>query len=156
MSRVGAILPDWLAGPWRDKERSLLAMERKLQRRFLTEYRSQVKGLEPVLRERGNLIGMAIIDAFVGQRATDVSYADTASATATFFKQPQMKEILQTIDPLISPVLDPFVEGLRSPIDAALSGIERDVKTLIVGTAAVSLVTGIVIGSLIAKKGKDR
>lgn len=157
-SGITDILPDWLAGPWRDKQRSLLVAERKLQRRFLLEYRAQVKGLEPVLRERGNLVGTAIINAFAEHNTNDVTYQAAERSSAASFQQGGYKELLQTLDPLISPVLSPFVEGLRAPIDAALSGIEGDIKRTLAATVAVSLLTGIVIGSVASRRrgGGDR
>ena len=157
-SGITEALPDWLTEPFLGSQRRLLVLERRLQRRFLSEYRAQVKGVEPVLRERGNMIGAAIIDAFAGHHATRVSYADTeaseaaatAAADGSFVSQKSLKEMMQTLDPLISPVLNPFVEGLRTPIDAALTGIESDVKKTLATAAAISFLTGVVVGSLAA------
>ena len=128
-------VPDWLKDPFRDRQRQLMAAERKLQRRFLNEYRGQVRSFEPVLKDRGFLIGTAIIDAFTGQTTTTVSYADAAAAqasnqdatTVAFFEQQHVKEMMQTLDPIIAPVLTPFVEGLKTPINEKIGDIQGEV-----------------------------
>ena len=95
-------------------------MERRLQRRFLNEYKAQVRSLEPALRERGLVLGKTILQAFLEQTTVPIamtySEADTSArsgAKAAFFQQGNIREVLQTLDPLITPVLDPFVEGLK-------------------------------------------
>lgn len=167
LSWISDIVPEWLADPFRDRQRKLMAMERKLQRRFLTEYRAQVRSFEPVLKERGLLIGRAIVNAFTEQTTThqtshvDVSYADAAAAstststastatptTTKMFDQANVKELMQTLDPIITPVLNPFVEGLKTPINEKLAIVEGEVVKSIIIASAVSLATGFVIGRL--------
>lgn len=58
---------------------------------------------------------------------------------------------MQTLDPIIAPVLDPFVEGLKSPINEKIGDIESEVVRAVVGVAAASLLTGFVLGRLSAR-----
>lgn len=66
-----SIVPEPLQGPFREKERGLLLLERKLQRSFLNDYRAQVKQVEPILRARGEEIGSSILSALTqGMKST--------------------------------------------------------------------------------------
>ena len=150
--RLAEWIPEIFLDPFRTNQRKLMAMERRVQRRFLNEYRTQVGSLEPILRDRGRVVGRAIIDAFEGQHTTEVSYQEAADQSTTtnaaFIKQKNMQEMMQTLDPIIAPVLDPFVEGLKSPINDKIGAAEIEVKRLLVGTAAISFITGFVIGRI--------
>ena len=156
-------LPDWLPefirAPFHDRQRKLMAAERKLQRRFLIEYRSQVRSFEPVLRERGLLIGRAIVDAFADQHTTEVSYEDAAAQQSANndaiggFNKKDAVEMMQTLDPIIAPVLTPFVEGLKTPINEQVEIIQSGLVKAFIGTAAASLVVGFVIGRATAASG---
>lgn len=161
-------VPDVLTDPFRDRQRKLMAMERRLQRRFLTEWRGQVGSMEPVLRQRGELVGRAIVDAFVGSTSAssapsaghvEVTYDDAAAAAATsappplFKNQAAVADMMLTLDPIIAPVLHPFVEGLKTPINEKLATAEGEIVRAIVGVAAVSLATGFVVGRVTAGWG---
>ncbi|KAG7673105.1 hypothetical protein Ndes2526B_g05326 [Nannochloris sp. 'desiccata'] len=160
----GWSLPDWLPefikAPFLDRQRQLMAAELKLQRRFLFEYRTQVRSFEPVLKERGLLIGTAIVDAFKDQHTTEVSYEDAAAqqsannAQMGGFNKKDVLEMMQTLDPIIAPVLTPFVEGLKTPINDQLEVLQASLVKAFVGTAAVSLVVGYVIGRATASGGR--
>jgi hypothetical protein len=133
-------------------------MERRLQRRFINEYKAQVRALEPALKERGLVLGRTILQAFLEQTTVPIAmtYSDADSSArsgskAAFFQQGNVREVLQALDPLITPVLDPFVEGLKQPINEALGGVVIDVKRAMFVTAATSLLTGIVIGTLLSR-----
>jgi hypothetical protein len=138
-----------------------MAAERKLQRRFLTEYRIQVRSFEPVLKERGLLIGNAIVDAFKDQHTTEVSYEDAAAQQSAKnatqlggFNKEDVLVLMQTLDPIIAPVLTPFVEGLKTPVNAQLDVLQASLVKAFLGTAAVSMVVGYVIGRTTASGGR--
>jgi hypothetical protein len=98
--------------------------------------------------------------AFASHKSVGVSvtYSDveTASKLDTrgdgFFQQTNVKELLVSLDPLIQPVLTPFVEGLKIPINEALGSVESDVKRALLATAVVSLATGFLVGRMIPGK----
>jgi len=161
----GWTLPDWLPefikAPFQERQRKLMAAERKLQRRFLTEYRTQVRSFEPVIRERGLLIGTAIVDAFKGHHTTEFSYEDAAaqqSANNTAqiggFNKKDVLVMMQNLDPVIAPVLTPFVEGLKAPVNAQLDVLQASLVKAFVGTAAASMVLGYVIGRVTGSRGR--
>jgi len=148
---VRGIIPKWLEHPFQEKERGLLLLERQIQRRFLNDYRAQVRAVEPILRERGRMIGEAIKSSFTGRQKNTTTYEDAykSAAVGTFFlDSPQTREILLAVDPLISPVLTPFVEGVQEPINAIIRDVENDIRKALICTAAVSLVTGVLVGRL--------
>lgn len=144
-------VPDWLLGPFREKERGLVLMERRIQRRFLHEYHTQVKEVGPVLRARGVLVGTAIKEALLGNEKSEKTYQEAENDT-NIFQSAKTKEILKNIDPLIRPVMDPFVEGVQEPINLMLRDIERDLKLGFAATATVSLLSGILLGKFLYKK----
>ena len=146
------VMPDWLAANFRSSQRQLVLMERRMQRRFLFEYRTQVRGLEPVLRARGEFVGRALLEAFTGHHAARVGYLDAEAGTMEAQKR-GVVEALQALDPLLTPVLTPFVEGLKKPINETLGGVESDVKRAMVKTAAAALVAGWLLGRLTAPRG---
>lgn len=111
------------------------------------------------------------MDAFLGHHTAQINYTDvqkspsqpsdpinamsSTSNGSSFTKvadssQASLKDILISLDPLLSPVLDPFVEGIKMPINELVGGVESDVKKAFVATAAVFLLSGIVIGRLSA------
>ncbi len=49
--RILSFMPSWT----HSRRRDILYVERSAQRRFLNEYRSQLKQYEPVLRARGEM-----------------------------------------------------------------------------------------------------
>ena len=154
LSRIADSVPEFLKDPFRTNQRKLQAVERRIQRKFLSEYRMQVKSLEPVLRERGAFIGRSIIDAFIGHHTADTKYEDAAAQkSGEVFDQTNIKELMVTLDPIIAPVLTPFVEGLKTPINEELGSVQSQVVKIFIGTAAASLVTGFVIGRATAGGG---
>ena len=106
MERVTKALPDWLAELFVNRQRSVLLAERRIQRKFMTEYRAQVRALDPLLRERGRLVGESVLQAFVGHHAARIDYKDIEkqSKETIFFEQKSIQEILRALDPLIQPV----------------------------------------------------
>jgi hypothetical protein len=155
-------LPEFIKAPFLDRQRKLMAAERKLQRKFLLEYRSQVRSFEPILKERGLLIGTAIVDAFKDQHTTEVSYEDAAAQQSAnnaaqlqlgSFNKKDVLDLMQTLDPVIAPVLTPFVEGLKAPINEQLEVLQSSLVKAFLGTAATSMVIGFVIGRATKSSG---
>lgn len=106
IDRIVQKLPDWLSGIFMNRERSVLLVERKIQRKFLSEYRAQIKSLDPLLRERGRILGKSVIQAFAGHHAARFNYNDIESQSREmlFFQQQNVQEVIRTLDPLIQPV----------------------------------------------------
>jgi hypothetical protein len=66
-------IPEFIRAPFIDRQRKLMAAERKMQRHFLIEYRTQVRSFEPVLKERGLLIGTSVQKRFATAIKQDLS-----------------------------------------------------------------------------------
>lgn len=139
------------------KERELRAAERRLQRRFIAEYRAQVSLLEPVLHERGVAVGTAIRDALLGDRNVDATYSDA------IYKTPglqlvdskvsnQTRETLKLLDPLIEPVLTSFVSGVEQPINDSLNDIKTRLGMAWVASGLFSFGLGVVAGRAMSRK----
>lgn len=153
------LVPVWLEEPFREKERGVILLERQIQRKFINEYRSQVKTVEPVLRARGRMIGEAIKQSFISRQSASgstVQYEDCEQGTASlsFFQSPATREIMDAMDPLISPVLKPFVDGIQEPIRSSIDQIKFDIVKAFAVTAGASLVTGFVLGRLSSSVGR--
>jgi hypothetical protein len=61
--------------------------------------------------------------------------------------------MMETLDPVIAPVLTPFVEGLKTPINEQLEVLQSSLVKAFVGTAAVSMVVGFVVGRATSSRG---
>jgi hypothetical protein len=62
--------------------------------------------------------------------------------------------MMETLDPVIAPVLTPFVEGLKAPINEQLEVLQSSLVKAFVGTAATSMVVGFLIGRATAANGR--
>lgn len=157
---VVELLPEWLAGHFRSQQRQLLLMERRVQRRFLNEYRTQVRSLEPVLRARGAFVGRSLLESFAGHHAARVAYCDAecdpSTAASLAEQKKSLTEVLQTLDPLISPILTPFVEGIKRPINQALGSVQGDITKMLCVTAGTALCVGVLLGRWTAPGGGKR
>lgn len=133
-------IPDVYKNDLQLKERQLRAAERRLQRRFIAEYKAQVSQVHDVLFERGVAVGTAIRDALLGDGAqVDMTYEDVVNAPK--YKTPglglldskvseQTRETLKILDPLIEPVLSSFVSGVEAPLNESVNDLKK-VKGLI-------------------------
>lgn len=142
-----SMVPEPLQGPFREKERGLLLLERKLQRSFINDYRAQVKQVEPILRARGEEIGTSILSALTRGMKTTATYEQAyESAGLSLFESETSKEILQLVDPLIAPVMTPFVEGLQKPINESLNEFKVNLVSYWALSVTASLATGYLCG----------
>ena len=142
-------IPDMYKDDLQLKERQLRAAERRLQRRFIAEYKAQVSQVHDVLFERGVAVGTAIRDALLGDGAqVDMTYEDVVNAPK--YKTPglglldskvseQTRETLKILDPLIEPVLSSFVSGVEAPLNESVNDLKK-VKGLIFPRPHVHLV----------------
>jgi hypothetical protein len=155
--KVQHAIPEMFKNDVRLKERELRAAERRLQRRFIAEYRAQVSLLEPVLHERGVAVGTAIRDALLGDRNVDATYSDA------IYKTPglqlvdskvsnQTRETLKLLDPLIEPVLTSFVSGVEQPINDSLNDIKTRLGMAWVASGLFSFGLGVVAGRAMSRK----
>ena len=155
--KVQHAIPEMFKNDVRLKERELRAAERRLQRRFIAEYRAQVSLLEPVLHERGVAVGTAIRDALLGDRNVDATYSDA------IYKTPglqlvdskvsnQTRETLKLLDPLIEPVLTSFVSGVEQPINDSLNDIKTRLGMAWVASGLFSVGLGVVAGRAMSRK----
>jgi hypothetical protein len=152
-----SIVPEPLQGPFREKERGLLLLERKLQRSFLNDYRAQVKQVEPILRARGEEIGSSILSALTqGMKSTTTYEQAYESAGLSLFENESSKEILQLVDPLIAPVMTPFVEGLQKPINDSIQEMKMNIVSYWALSVTASLATGYLCGRFLGKTNKTK
>lgn len=151
------MVPEWLQGSLEENERGVILLERQIQRRFINEYRAQVKAVEPVLRARGFALGEAIKEAFLGHQKSQTTYKDAEEGAYTsLFDSPKTKEILDAVDPLISPVMGPFVEGIQEPINLALKDIQKDVTRAFIYTSATAFFGGLILGRISSRLGTKK
>lgn len=131
----------------------MLSLERQIQRRFKNEYRAQMKEFEPILRARGVIVGEVVLDTLRGASAGKISYAEAVSRTVSdsFVEVLPVRELMQTLDPLITPILTPFVDGIKSPIYGHLGEIENKVKLTVVGVGIASALLGFSVGAFISR-----
>lgn len=144
-----SLVPEALQDPFRERERGLLLLERKLQRSFIKEYKLQVKQVEPTLRARGEEIGSSILSALTRGMKTTATYEEAyESAGLSLFESENSREILQLVDPLIAPVMTPFVEGLQKPINESINQFKLNLVSYWALSATASLATGFVLGKM--------
>lgn len=152
-----SMVPESLQGPFREKERGLLLLERKLQRSFLNDYRAQVKQVEPILRARGEEIGSSILSAIArGMKSTTTYEQAYESAGLSLFENETSKEILQLVDPLIAPVMTPFVEGLQKPINESLNEFKMNIVSYWALSVTASLAAGYVCGRFLPRESRKK
>ena len=148
--RFRARVPDVWKSDVEHKERQLRATERRLQRRFIAEYRAQVKQIEPILFERGVGVGTSIRDALLGDRKkVDTKYEEVVtyrSAGLSLIDSPETREILKILDPMIAPILTPFVSGVERPLNESLSDIKATLSTYFLVSTAGAFVVGVAAG----------
>ncbi|KAA8493789.1 hypothetical protein FVE85_4926 [Porphyridium purpureum] len=147
VNKLESFLPPFLVHRLRKDSRGLIAAERRFQRQFLKDYNNQVKLVAPELRARGEFCGTMIIDYFNGKSSLHASYASSIQSTsADTDDDAAVQQALERLEPFITPALNPFVEGVQTPILAECAKIERDVKRLLVLTAVASVATGFALG----------
>lgn len=139
------------------KERELRAAERRLQRRFINQYRAQVELVAPVLYERGVGIGTAIRDALLGDRKATVSYDEVKYKTPglALVDNEKTRETLKILDPLIDPVLSSFVSGVEKPLNDSLNDIKTTLGVAWIATMAGTFAIGVVVGR-VYQSGKSK
>jgi hypothetical protein len=145
---IRSFVPERFHGPFREHERGLLLLERRIQRDFLQDYRKQARVLEPIIRERGVAIGEAIRSSFVSGQSVTVTYDDAKKSGSLFGMSESTAELLKTVEPLLSPIMDPFLDGVKQPINEKLKEVERDIRRAFVVGAGISFLTGLVLGRL--------
>ena len=74
-----------------------------------------------------------------------VSYAAVVNASLASGK-PRMRPLGASLDPLLVPVLNPFVEGLKGPIMRKVGEKEREVTMVVTVVGAAAFVTGLALG----------
>lgn len=189
IDRLIDFLPDTIADHFRTRQRQLVLLERRyvwvllkhphstpstprddnkksfyhcrLQRKFLQEYRSQCKAFEPVLKERGTILGETILDAFMhsGHGSDTMNKMSYAEALARSLKETPieknlpLRDVVNTLDPLLTPVLTPFVEGLKEPINGKIDSMQREVILHVAGACVASAVVGFFVGRVTKGKG---
>ncbi|KAI8101617.1 hypothetical protein M9434_006684 [Picochlorum sp. BPE23] len=152
---IRSFIPERFHGPFREHERGLLLLERRIQRDFLNDYRKQARVLEPIIRERGVAIGKAIRSSFVSGKSVTVTYDDAKNSGPPFGVSESTAELLKTVEPLLSPIMDPFLDGVKQPINEKLKEVEKDIRRAFVVGAGVSFITGFVIARLTHRRRND-
>ena len=152
-----SMVPESLQGPFREKERGLLLLERNIQRSFLNDYRAQVKQVEPILRARGEEIGSSILSALTrGMKSTTTYEEAYESAGLSLFESESSKEILQLVDPLIAPVMTPFVEGLQKPINESINEFKMNIVSYWALSVGLSFTAGYLCCTLMPRNTRKK
>ncbi|PSC76312.1 DUF3099 domain-containing [Micractinium conductrix] len=147
-------LPEWVRDVAQDRRRQLLYVERQIQRKLVNEFRAQARELAPVLHARGRMVGDILVEAVTGEGdGTEVKYADIVEATLPDVVTDLLpvREVVETLDPLLVPFISPFVEGLQVPINAKAQEVRTTVVQSFAATAAASLATGLLVGYLLGR-----
>ncbi len=107
-------------------------------------------------------MGESILDAVHSAYGVDISYAAAekaegreraaAAGNTSSAESARMAELVSALDPLIAPVLSPFVDGLKGPVSRARAGVEADVKKALAGSAAAGLLVGFAVGRLSSRR----
>lgn len=151
-------LPEWVQDLAQDRRRQLLYLERRMQRRLVNEVRAQARELDPILRTRGRMVGEVIIEALSSSDATDVTYAEVVAQSlqrTPVAERLPVREVVTTLDPLLTPFITPFVEGIKAPINDKASEIQASVLRSFAVTAAGSLALGFLLGRFLPRGGGD-
>ncbi|KAL4425384.1 hypothetical protein ABPG75_009400 [Micractinium tetrahymenae] len=154
--RLLSWLPECFRDLAQDRRRQLLYLERRMQRKLVNEFRAQARELEPILRTRGRMVGDMLVEAVTSSDATDVTYAEVVAQSLQ--KTPvadrlPVREVVATLDPLLTPFITPFVEGIKAPINDKASEIQASVIKSFAYTAAGSLAVGFLLGRLLPRSG---
>jgi hypothetical protein len=72
------------------------------------------------------------------------------------FENESSKEILQLVDPLIAPVMTPFVEGLQKPINDSIQEMKMNIVSYWALSVTASLATGYLCGRFLGKTNKTK
>ena len=105
-------------------------------------------------------VGETLLDVLTGRpssrSATAPEYGDiviNSEGEARAVERLKLKEVMQTVDPFITPVLNPFVAGVMEPVYSHIGEIERKVYMAISATGAVCALLGFVAGRATGGKG---
>ncbi|KAL6781480.1 hypothetical protein ACKKBG_A11320 [Auxenochlorella protothecoides x Auxenochlorella symbiontica] len=155
--RILSFMPSWT----HSRRRDILYVERSAQRRFLNEYRSQLKQYEPVLRARGEIVGNALLTSIFEQSLhkdgtkAPISYTGVieSSLADTSLAMLPLKSMMAPLEPLLPPILTPFVEGLKVPIRKQIQEKERQVMLLLSVVAVGCAIGGYGLGSFVSRRG---
>ncbi|KAI3434882.1 hypothetical protein D9Q98_002936 [Chlorella vulgaris] len=145
--RLLGLLPEWVRTLVQDRRRTLLYLERRVQRGLIREFKEQARELQPVLRCRGVMVGETLLEAFTSSSAAEVTYGElVASSLPPTVSSKLPRELLTVMDPLLTPFIDPFVEGLKQPLLEKAAEVRTDVMHSVAATAAACLVAGFLLG----------
>ncbi|GAB4815555.1 hypothetical protein N2152v2_002601 [Parachlorella kessleri] len=153
-----ASVGDRLRSLFHSRRSQLLSAEKELRGRLYFEYTAQIQAFEPVLRRRGEMIGEVLLDAMAGDKASNLTYADIVqqSLRDTPIERLRVKELVQQLDPLITPILNPFVEGVQAPINKVVGDMKAKVFLSWAGMALAGAAAGFFVGRLLPRDGKAR
>ncbi|KFM23849.1 hypothetical protein F751_6817 [Auxenochlorella protothecoides] len=140
-------MPSWT----HSRRRDILYVERSAQRRFLNEYRSQLKQYEPVLRARGEIVGNALLTSIFEQSLhkdgskAPISYTGIieSSLADTSLAMLPLKSMMAPLEPLLPPILTPF----------QIQEKERQVMLLLSVVAVGCAIGGYGLGSFVSRRG---
>lgn len=85
-----------------------------------------------------------------------ISYAEVVTASLAGTIKPA-QPLVNTLDPLLLPVLNPFVEGLKHPIMRKVGEKEREVAQVVAVVGGLCFVSGLVLGTCLSHyRDRDR
>jgi hypothetical protein len=105
-------------------------------------------------------VGETLLDTLTGRSSsrslTATLYGDIitdSEGEAIAVEKLKLKEVMQAVDPFITPVLNPFVAGVMEPVYCHLGEMERKVYLAIVATGAACALLGFMAGRATGGKG---
>ncbi|CAL8472056.1 g11598 [Coccomyxa elongata] len=131
-----------------DASVQLASIDLQIRERLYAEYCAQCADLAPYLHQRGRRVGQQLLTALLvpSDPPGTVKYEEDVDR-----EKPNPDRLVEC-DPLLVPVLDPFVAGLTEPFQAQYTKIQRNVVlTFIAGSVASGLV-GYLLGRYVGKR----
>ncbi|BDA47503.1 hypothetical protein COCOBI_10-3510 [Coccomyxa sp. Obi] len=127
----------------------LAAIDSQIRERLYAEYCAQCADLAPFLHQRGrSRVGQQLLTALLvpSDPPGTVKYEEDTDR-----EKPNSDRLVEC-DPLLVPVLDPFVAGLTEPFQAQYTKIQRNVVLTFVAGSVASGLVGYLLGRYVGKR----
>lgn len=115
-------------------------IEKEVEGRVLSQYKAQIKKLEPVLYKQGQQVGEKIAAGIIGAIVVD---------PRTITQAAKEKQAPQWLVEIVMPAVGPFVAGVKNTAMPTLKGVAVGIGLVLVGAGAAG---GYYIGQRKAKK----
>lgn len=131
-----------------DASVQLASIDLQIRERLYAEYCTQCADLAPYLHQRGRRVGQQLLTALLvpSDPPGTVKYEEDTD------REKPSPDRLVECDPLLVPVLDPFVAGLTEPFQAQYTKIQRNVVLSFIAGSVASGLVGYLLGRYVGKK----